>query len=430
MPGRTTTVREQDALKKAARYLPGGSNGNTVTMDVVIGRGQAARVWDVSGNEYVDYCLGSGPMLVGHAHPEVVAAVKEQVGQGTTYFGLNEHAILLAEEIVRAVPCAEKVRFTSTGTEATFFAMRAARAYRDRDLILKFEGGFHGMNDYSLMSMAPGQPLDFPRPTPDSAGIPESLQSEVLIAPFNDIETTSAIIDKHHDRLGGVIVEPLQRVIPPKPGFLEGLRDVTQRHGIPLIFDEIVTGFRFAYGGAQQYYGVTPDLCALGKAVAGGFPLAVVAGREDIMDHFDPDTVEKKALILQEGTLNGNPVAAVAGLATLAVLRREGTYERLFATGQRIKDELQRLLYEAEIPARVVGEAPMFDAIFTEEEEPTDYRTTLGRDMAKTHRFNRLLLERGVFKNHSKFYVSTVHGNDEVEHTVGAFASAIRELAT
>ena len=430
MPGRTTTAREQSALEKAASYLPGGSNGNTVTMDVVIGRGQAARVWDLSGNEYVDYCLGSGPMLIGHAHPEVVAAVKEQVGRGTTYFGLNEHAILLAEEIVGAVPCAEKVRFTSTGTEATFFAMRAARAYRNRDLILKFEGGFHGMNDYGLMSMAPDQPLDFPRPTPDSAGIPESLQSEVLIAPFNDIETTSAIIDKHHDQLGGVIIEPLQRVIPPKPGFLEGLRDVTLRHGIPLIFDEIVTGFRFAYGGAQQYYGVTPDLCTLGKAVAGGFPLAAVAGRADIMDHFDPDRVERKSLILQEGTLNGNPVAAVAGLATLAILRREGTYERLFAIGKQLQDELQRLLFEAEIPARVVGEAPMFDVIFTEEEDLTDYRTTLSRDMAKTHRLNRLLLERGVFKNHSKFYVSTAHGHEEVEQTVDAFASAIQELAT
>ena len=429
MPGRTKTVREQDALDKAAKYLPGGSNGNTVTMDVVIGRGQGARLWDLSGNEYVDYALGSGPMLIGHAHPEVVAAVKEQVERGTTYFGLNEHAVLLAEEIVKAVPCAEKVRFTSTGTEATFFAMRAARAYRKRDLILKFEGGFHGMNDYSLMSMAPSQPQDFPRPTPDSAGIPESLQSEVLIAPFNDLETTSAIIEKHHDQLGGVIVEPLQRVIPPKPGFLQGLRDVTLRYGVPLIFDEIVTGFRFAYGGAQEYYGVTPDLCALGKAVAGGFPLAAVAGREEIMHHFDPARVEKKALILQEGTLNGNPVAAAAGLATLAVLRREGTYEHLFATGQRIKDELERLLYEAEIPARVVGDAPMFDAIFTEEKELTDYRTTLSRDMAKTHRFNRLLLERGVFKNNSKFYVSTVHGNDDVELTLEAFASAIRELA-
>ena len=208
----------------------------------------------------------------------------------------------------------------------------------------------------------------------------------MLIAPFNDIETTSAIIERHHDELAGVIVEPFQRVIPPRPGFLEGLREVTERYELPLIFDEIVTGFRFAYGGAQEYYGVTPDLCTLGKVVAGGFPLSAVAGRDEIMEHFDPTRVEKGGLMPQIGTLNGNPVAAAAGLATLNVLRLEGTYERLFANGQRVKDALQRLLDQAEIPAQVVGESVLFDVYFTGE-EIVDYRSTLRADKDRVTRF-------------------------------------------
>ncbi len=424
---RNSGAGEQEALERARRYLPGGSNGNTVTMELVVSRGLGSRVWDLTRNEYVDYCLGSGPMLIGHAHPEVVAAVKEQVEGGSTFFGLNEHAISLAEEIVNAVPCAEKVRFTSTGTEATFFAMRAARAFRGRDKILKFEGGFHGMNDYGLMSVAPAHPLHFPHGTPDSSGIPQSIQSEVLIAPFNDIEAASAIIERQHDELAGVIVEPMQRVIPPKPGFLEGLREVTRTYELPLIFDEIVTGFRFAYGGAQEYYGVVPDLCALGKVLAGGYPLGAVAGTAEIMDGFAPADDEGGAYVWQEGTLNGNPVAAVAGLATLSILRREGTYERLFATGGKIKNGFQQLLYEAEILARVVGEAPMFEVLFVED-EVSDYRSALGRDQQKAVQLNRLLLERGILKTNNKYYVSTVHDEEDVDVTLKAFASAIKEL--
>jgi glutamate-1-semialdehyde 2,1-aminomutase len=418
--------REQQILDMAGKLLPGGSNGNTVTMDTIIGGGQGPRVWDLSGNEYVDYALGSGPMLIGHAHPEVVAAVEEQVTKGTTFFALNENMVLLADEIVRAVPCAEKVRFASTGTEATFFAMRAARAYRGRDKIMKFEGGFHGMNDYGLMSMSPAEPPAFPAPAPDAMGIPASIEGDVLIAPFNDIETASAIIERHHDELAGVIVEPLQRIIPPKAGFLEGLRDATSQYGIPLIFDEVVTGFRFAYGGAQEYYGVVPDLCALGKAVAGGFPLSAIAGRAEIMDYFAPGAHGDR-FVMQEGTLNGNPVAAAAGLATLRVLRQEGTYERLFATGTRLMESLREALYQAEIPAQVLGEPAMFDIVFADH-EIGNYRDTLDRDQAKLMRFNELLRGRGIFKNHYKYYVSTVHGDDEVEQTVSAWRSALGEL--
>jgi glutamate-1-semialdehyde 2,1-aminomutase len=420
------TAEEQQLVRKAQQYMPGGSLGNLYN-DVIIREGRGSRVWDVSGNEYVDYLLGSGPMLLGHSHPEVVAAVREQLERGTTFFATNEHAILLAEEIVKAVPCAEKLRFSSSGTEATLYAMRAARAYRKRDKILKFEGGFHGMNDYALMSMGPARPADFPTPVPDSAGIPRSVQGEMLIAPFNDIETASSIIQEHHDELAGVIVEPFQRLLPPRPGFLQGLREVTQHYEIPLIFDEIVTGFRFAYGGAQEYYGVTPDLCTLGKIAAGGYPLSAVAGRGDIMAHFDPAASASGEFMPQIGTLSGNPIAAVAGLATLKVLKRKGTYEKLFATGQQLKDALQRLMDEAEIPARVVGEAPLFEVYFTEH-EIIDYRSTLRSDRKMLGRFNKLLLEQGVLKGDTKYYVSLAHTQEDVNHTIEAYASAIDEL--
>jgi glutamate-1-semialdehyde 2,1-aminomutase len=284
------SAREEELAAKAAKYLPAGTLGN-LTDDVILADGRGSRVHDVSGHEYIDYLLGSGPMLVGHAHPEVVAAVREQLERGSTFFANNEQAILLAEEIAKAMPCAEQVRFCSTGTEATLYAMRAARAFRRRERILKFEGGFHGMNDYALMSMTPTTPVPFPTAVSNSAGIPRAVAESMLIAPFNDLETTTALIERHRDELAGVIVEPFQRVLPPKPGFLEGLREATAQYGIPLIFDEVVTSFRFAYGGAQEFYGVTPDLCALGKAVGGGFPLTAVAGREEIMAHFDASRV-------------------------------------------------------------------------------------------------------------------------------------------
>src|SRR4051812_25243543 len=261
-----------DLVEQAKRVLPGGSFGN-MPAEVVLKEGSGGRIWDEAGREYVDYLLGSGPMFVGHAHPEVTAAVQAQVPLGTTFFGNNRHGIALAEAICDAVPCADQVRFVCSGTEADLYAMRAVRAFRKRDKILKFEGGYHGMSDYALMSLAPKKPGNSPQPIPDSAGIPKSVRDEMVVAPFNDLEATASLIAQHKDELAGVIVEPFQRLIPPAPGFLQGLRKLTQDNGIPLIFDEVVTGFRFAYGGAQQYYGVTPDLCSLGKVVGGGFAL-------------------------------------------------------------------------------------------------------------------------------------------------------------
>jgi glutamate-1-semialdehyde 2,1-aminomutase len=415
-----------ELVAKAGRYLAGGTLGNLVE-EVVLARGRGSRVWDVSGHEYIDYLLGSGPLLVGHAHPEVVAAVREQLELGSTFFANNEHAILLAEEISKAMPCAEKVRFCSSGTEATLYAMRLARAVRRRDRILKFEGGYHGMHDYAVMSMNPPVPGEFPTPVADSAGIPQAVASTMLVAPFNDLETTAAIVDRHHDELAGVIVEPFQRVLAPRPGFLAGLRELTARHGIPLIFDEVVTSFRFAYGGAQEFYGITPDLCALGKAVGGGFPLTAVAGREELMAHFDQTRVSRDQFVPQVGTLSGNPIATAAGLATVRILKRPGTYERMHALGRQLKGALQRICDSAGIPARVVGEGVLFEVYFTDA-EISDYRSTLKADRTRLARFVRLLRERGVFRGASKFYLSIMHDEADVAETIRAFESVIAVL--
>ena len=269
------------------------------------------------------------------------------------------------------------------------------------------------MNDYALMSMSPSKLMDYPQAEPDTAGIPKSLQAEMLIAPFNDIETTTAIIDRYKDELAGVIVEPFQRLLPPKEGFLEGLREITSHYEIPLIFDEVVTGFRFSYGGAQNYYGVVPDICTLGKAIAGGFPLTAVAGRDEIMNHFDSEKVSKDGFMPQIGTLSGNPIACAAGLATLDILKQDGVYEKMFNTGRKIMNGLQKTLDKAEIPAKVVGEPVLFDAFFTTE-EVYDYRTSLSADSQKLARFNQLILDRGILKGTTKFYISTEHNDQDL----------------
>ena len=421
--------REDLALVETARrVLPAGGFGN-VSSDLIIRAGRAGRVWDESGNEYIDYMLGAGPMLVGHAHPEVNEAVHEQVENGTGFFMNNRHGIALAAAIVEAVPCAEQVRFVSTGSEANAFAIRLVRAFRKRDKILRFEGGFHGMSDATLMSFAPKRLSNFPQPVPDSAGIPQGVRDDILVAPYNDIDTFAGMLREHGDALAGVLMEPVQRILPPRPGFLEGVRALTARHDVPLVFDEIVTGFRLAFGGAQAYYGVVPDVCTLGKVLGGGYPLAAIAGREDIMAHFDVGRVGPDEHLLQLGTLSGNPVAARAGLATLEVLRRPGTYEGLFATGERLMQGLAERLAEHRIEAAVVGLPPWFDAVFARG-PIEDYRDVRRGDGAAHERLNALLLERGVLKGKSRYAVSTAHTDRDVADTLEGWSSALAALSS
>jgi glutamate-1-semialdehyde 2,1-aminomutase len=427
---RVRSDEEKRLLAAAARLLPTGVRNPSVSPEYafVVRHARGARITDWSGNEYVDYLLGSGPMLLGHAHPAVVAAVAQSLDRGASYLMVSEPTIRLAEELVAIVPCAEAVSFHSTGTEAVFFALRLARAWRRRDKVLKFEGAFHGMSDYALMSNQwTRTPAEWPAPVPNSTGIPAAVAADVLVAPFNDLERTTAIIERHHDELAAVVVEPLQRTIPPRPGFLEGLRQATTHYGIALVFDEVVTGFRLALGGAQERYGVVPDLCALGKSISAGHPLGVLCGRREIMMLADPERREVGDAVQLTGTYSANPISAVAALACLAELRRPGVFKRLEATGRRLMHALTEALRGARVPAQVLGEPSVFQPWFTET-EVVDHRSSLTADARRGLRFVDCLLDRGVLKAHEKFFVSTAHGEDEAAVTIAAFEAAAERL--
>ncbi len=414
-------------LDRARQVLPAGGFGNFAA-DIVIARGEGSRVWDENGRDYVDLLIGSGPMLVGHSHPEVLEAVREQLPLGQTFFAMNARGIELAEAICDAVACAEKVRFVSSGSEADMYAMRLARAHTGREKILKFEGGYHGMSDNSLMSLAPKHLANFPVAVPDSAGILPAVRDATLVAPFNDAEAVSRLLDEHEGEVAGIIVEPFQRLIPPAPGFLEHLRAETQKRGIVLIFDEVVTGFRLAYGGAQEFYGVTPDLCTLGKIIGGGFALAAIAGSDDIMAHFDRERVGDEGFTFQIGTLSGNPIAAVAGLKTMEILRRPGAYDRIRANGQRMMRTAAEAFGKAGIPIQMPGEPVLFD--FVVADGPIrNYREYFAGDRAKEARINAVLREHGVLKPAGKVYTHLALTEDDFDRVDGALHAAAETLA-
>ena len=422
-----TSISQGDWKARAAAVLPAAGFGN-FDPGVVIRSGKGSRVWDEDGNEFIDYLIGSGPMILGHGHPEVLEAVHEQLADGMTFFANNARGIELAEVLVEAVPCADQVRYVSTGGEADMYAMRLARAFTGRDKILKFEGGYHGMSGEALMSLSPSKLINFPQAVPDSAGIPESVRDNMLIAPFNDAEFVSSLIQEHADEIACVIVEPLQRLIPPAPGFLEALRDLTSKHGIVLIFDEVVTGFRFAYGGAQEYYGVTPDLCTLGKIIGGGFPLAAIAGKKEIMDHFDKSIAGADGFTFQIGTLSGNPVASVAGLKTLEILRRPGAYETIRKNGERLMAAYQTHLNSVGIAHQIVGEPFLFDVVFTDQ-PVKNYRDMFRNDADKAKILNRSLRAGGILKPDSKLYAHLALTEADLAQTEAALEAGARELA-
>ena len=419
---------QQQWIDRARKVLPAGGFGN-FDADVVIRNGEGSKVWDEDGREYIDYLIGSGPMILGHNHPEVTEAIIEQLSKGVTFFANNASGIELAEEIVAAVPCAEQLRYVSTGGEADMYAMRLARAFTGKDKILKFEGGYHGMSAEALMSLAPSQLVNFPQAVPDSAGIPASVAANMVIAPFNDIAAVKALLDEYDNEVAAIIAEPLQRLIPPQPGFLQALREEASRRGIVLIFDEVVTGFRFSYGGAQAYYGVTPDLCTLGKIIGGGLPLAAIAGKKEIMDHFDQSIVGKQGFAYQIGTLSGNPLAAVAGLKTLEVLRRDGCYTQLQQHGERLMASITTSLSEVGVDFQIVGEPMLFDVLFCGK-EVRNYRDVITADSMKNTAFNRSLREQGIFKSPGKLYPSLALTADDLAHTEQAFSGAAQALVT
>ena len=419
-------MSQEQLLKRASQVMPASGFGN-FDPSIIIREGKGSRVWDEDGNEFIDYLTGAGPMILGHGHPEVLDAVSEQMAKGMTFFAHNARGIELAEEICRALPCAEQVRYTCTGSEADMYAMRLARAYTQRDTILKFEGGYHGMSAEAQMSLAPERQVNFPVAVADSAGIPESVRNDMLVAPYNDIDFAHSIMEEMSGKIAAVIVEPFQRVIPPEPGFLKALREACDEHGSVLIFDEVVTGFRFSYGGAQSVYGVTPDVCTLGKIIGGGFPLAAIAGKTELMAHFDKEKVGSERFLMQLGTLSGNPLAAVAGLKTLEILRRPGQYEKLYETGKTLMKGIDECLRSTEHAAQVIGHPTLFDVVFRKE-AVRNYRDVRSGDRDKAARFNATLQANGILKVPGKFYISLALTDTDIEQTLAAVQLAAQQL--
>ena len=425
---------QQAYLAKADQYFSGGTLGAfhlPPEVAMVFTHAQGTKMFDVDGKEYIDFLLGSGPMILGHGHPAVVEAVQKQVLKGTTFFTLNAPIIELAEKIVEAAPCGEKIRFLTTGSEAVSSAVRMARAFTGRDKILRFEGGWHGVSDTVLFGARPPKPSNYPHSTPDSAGLPREMGRDVLVSPFNSTGEALEYIEEYQDELAAVIVEPLQRCIRPRPGFFEALREATQAHGILLIFDEIVTGFRLAWGGAQERYGVVPDLATYGKTISGGYPNSAVCGRADVLDTANPRRASYPAdsqSIIASGTFNGNPLSAVAGLVTLNELEKEGTYERLYAMGDRIIREIEQMGQEFSIPLKVGGEGPVLQVLFTEDEAILNYESMLYANKAKAYTFGVEMIRRGFFISpFEKIYLSTMHSDEDLDRMLEAAREVLRD---
>lgn len=423
---------QDDLLAQAGRYLAGGGLGLFALppeLNLVVARAAGSRVWDTAGREYLDYHLGSGPALLGHAHPAITAAVQAQLPKGTTYYFLNRPEIELARRMVEAIPCAEVVHYTGSGTEATFYALRIARAHTRRDKVLKFEGAWHGMHDYGLWGTVPVAPSDYPQARPDSTGVPAVTGGTVLVTPFNETARAVEMIERHAHELAAVIVEPLQRVLLPEPGFLQAVREVTQRHGVVLIFDEIVTGFRIAWGGAQERYGVLPDLACYGKAVSGGFPLAAIAGREEVMQVLDARKRPRADVVWATNTLNGNPVCAAAGCAALEVLVQPGTYDHLRRIGSRLRAGIVEAGARHGFSVQAPGEDPVFGVRFTGRRPLRTWMDLATADRDLGYRWALELLKRGLLVNpNEKFYLSIAHSAADIEHTLGIVDEAFAAL--
>jgi len=429
---RTAVKTAQELLSDASKYLAGGVLHHATALrdrpPIIVARASGSRIWDVSGNSYIDYYMGSASLPLGHAHPEVIQAVSEQEALGTHSFELTPPAIELAKLIVEMVPGAERIKYATSGTEAVLAAVRAARALTGRVKILKFEGAYHGSHDPVLWGYRPKRASNYPVAEADSLGVPAEYGEHVLVAPYNDTDATIAIIEEFKSELAAVVAEPMLGNIEPRTGFLQAIRDLTTRHQIPLIFDEVVTGFRLAPGGAQEYYGVVPDITALGKSLGGGYPIGAIGGRADLMELFSPASVNAGRLVRHVGTHSGNPVSCAAAVATLTVLRRPGAYQRLHAVGQRLADGLRSIVKTQGIESYIVNVGPMVDIWFTAKPMRTyaDYRLA---DSVKATKFKLALLDRGIWSPPGmKMFLSLAHTDDDIDQTIAVAKDAMATL--
>lgn len=416
--------------EKAKELMPGGVNSPVRAFKpypFFTSHAKGSKLHDVDGNVYIDYCMAYGPLILGHAHPQIIGAVREQLEKGTMYGTPTEAEVRLAELITSVVPCIEMLRLVNTGTEATMHAIRAARGYTRRDKIVKFEGCYHGAHDYVLVKAGSGA-TTFGAPT--SLGVPEDTTKNTIVLPFNDVESFKRVVDQNRGEIATVIVEPVvgnAGVILPKEGYLQTIRKITKEEGIVLIFDEVITGFRLALGGAQEYYGVIPDMATLGKIMGGGFPIAAFGGKKEIMELISP-----LGKIYQASTFSGNPVSVTAGLMTLSILmeNQNTLYKQLEQMGGKIREGLRDIVEDAEVPAHVNGITSMFQIFFTDQ-PVVDYVAAQGSDKAKFMRYQLELMKRGVFVPPSQFetcFISTAHTNEDITKTLEEMDSAIRAL--
>ena len=420
--------------KKASKFMPGGDTRNSIYWDpfpIYITSGDGTALTDADGNQRTDFVNNMTTLILGHRPPEVTSALAEQISKGLSFPAPSPSVVRWAELMCERVPSLDKVRFVNTGTEATLNAIRAARAFTGKQKLVKCEGAYHGNHDAIQISVAP--PLDeagkaeSPESVAAFPGISETAVDDIFIMPFNDIVTAEKIIRKHADELAAVIVEPVNGqcgMVPAKPEFLEGLRRLTDDLGIVLIFDEVIA-FRIAYGGAQDYYGVKPDLTCFGKVVGGGMPVGAFGGRDDIMSLWDPS--EGGSVVQHAGTFNGNPMTAVAGIATLESLTAD-KYEYLEHLGNMLRNKLRTLFAELEVPMSVTGVASLFALQFTPT-EVIDYRTyaTNNKEMLQTM-FIGLLNEGFLMSNRCAGNVSTVHTEDDVDAFVLAVKNVLRRI--
>ena len=425
-------MSSKDWTERSLAVFPDGSLGEYgLAPDdaLVLSHGNGAHVFDTAGRQLLDFTMGWGSVMLGHAHPAVVEAVTSQVALGSNFSYVTAPAVTLAETIQHALPCAERVRFCASGTEATMYGVRFARAATGRSKILKFEGAYHGANEFGAVSLFPEAPKPFPAPTPTSAGIPAGVLADILVAPFNDLDETARIVRAHAADLAAIIVEPLHRCTVPRPGFLVGLRELADEVGAKLVFDETVTGFRLSYGGAQSYYGVTPDLCALGKGLGGGYPVGAIAGRSEILDLCAESRIGKPGYVWYAASLGGNPITSVASLATLAEMRKPDAYDRFFASGERLREGLRKVTRDLGIAAQILGDGPLCSIAFTDR-EVVDYRSGMNADGAMKRSFLLGLLRAGVFLNpmSTKLYISLAHTDDIIDEMLEISRSVLEAL--
>jgi glutamate-1-semialdehyde 2,1-aminomutase len=426
------TRRSQSLFRRARNVIPGGVNSPVRAFRAVglspvfITRAKGAHLWDADGNRYIDYVCSWGPLILGHSHPRVVEAIRRAASRGTSFGAATELELKLAELITKAMPSIEMVRMVNSGTEATMSALRLARAYTGRTKVIKFEGCYHGHADSFLIKAGSGATT---LGIPDSPGVPRSVARDTLSARYNDLDSVKRIMSKHRGEIAAVIVEPVagnMGVVPPKEGFLEGLRSLCTREKVLLIFDEVITGFRVSYGGAQQLYSVKPDLTTLGKIIGGGLPVGAYGGRRKIMELVAPS-----GPAYQAGTLSGNPLAMTAGYETLKILsERKWTYDELERKGKMLVDGLRESFGELAVALTINRIGTMFTLFFTEQ-RVSDYRSAKSSNTNRFAAYFRKMLESGIYLPPSQFeacFISTAHTDSDIQKTISSAERALKEV--